>query len=145
MKKVLLDVNILNKKSIRELNESKIIRKINRSIKFYVSEIVLKQNLIKLYYSNNTNDYDFYVNFMKTWCNSGIIDAAEVIVRNEIMNNFSPVKTISSFKTKDLLLRRDAKKQLDRFRNQLDNLIYKTFTSNSSFNVTSFFNLKYIL
>lgn len=102
MKKVIIDVNILKKEKIQKIISSKIKDKCGKNIKLYVSEILLKQRLTPLYNSPYVQDYDYYVNFIKTYCERNIIDAASEIVKRELKNEFSKTSIYSKYKTNDI-------------------------------------------
>lgn len=121
MKKVLIDVNILDKEKIQKIFKNNLLNKKGNLLKFYISEIALKQRLIKLYYSDYSMDYDLYIDFIKTFCEPSIINASVDIAKREIDNNFIPAKITSNFKTHHLNLRNQAKLQLDRYKEQLNN------------------------
>ena len=102
MKKVIIDTNILKKEKIQKIISSKIKDKCGKNIKLYVSEIVLKQRLLPLYHSEYIQDYDYYVDFIKTYCEKDIIDAASEIIERELRNNFSKTSMYSIYKTNDI-------------------------------------------
>lgn len=121
MKKVLIDANILDKQKIQLMNKKGLLKKKGHLFKFYISEIVLKQRLVQLYYSNYSEQYDFYIEFIKTWCEPGIVDSAADIAKREIDNNFIPAKVISNFRIYHLYSREKAKKQLELYKQELNN------------------------
>ena len=102
MKKVIIDVNILKKEKIEKIISSKIKDKCGKNIKLYVSEVLLKQRFGPLYNSPYAQDYDYYVNFIKTYCERNIIDAASEIVKRELKNEFSKTSIFSNYKTRDI-------------------------------------------
>lgn len=102
MKKIIIDTNILKKEKIQKIMSSKIKDKCGKNIKLYISEVILKQRLLPLYHSKYIQDYDYYVDFIKTYCEKDIIDAASEIVKRELKNEFSKTSMYSKYKTSDI-------------------------------------------
>ena len=65
MKKILVDANIIDKEKISFLCSTNLIHKFKKSLKLYASDVVLKQRLAPLYFSNHKENYNFYIQFLK--------------------------------------------------------------------------------
>ena len=102
VKKIILDVNILKKEKIELIKNSNLKSKIGKTIKFYATETLLKQRLPFLYKSKKFEEYDYYVNFIKDYCENDIVDAASEVIEKELKSGFKWTQIYSAAKVKDI-------------------------------------------
>ena len=114
VKKIIVDVNILKREKIELIKKSNIKSKIGKTLKFYATETLLKQRLPFLYKNNLYEDYNYYVDFIKEYCENNIIDAASEVIEKELKSGFKWTQIYSAAKVKDIY-----------YYNDKDNKIYE--------------------
>lgn len=115
MKNILVDVNILKKEKINDLINSGVLSNAHKTLKFYVSEILLKQRLAQVYHSKHKSDYDYYLAFLQKYFEPNLIDAAQNIVKREIESNFMDVDIFSEIQVKNIQSEKSAYNHLDMY------------------------------
>ena len=136
VKKIIVDVNILKREKIELIKKSNIKSKIGKTLKFYATETLLKQRLPFLYKNNLYEDYNYYVDFIKEYCENNIIDAASEVIEKELKSGFKWTQIYSAAKVKDIY-----------YYNDKDNKIYEydveqshIFKINTTNNLQTFFD-----
>lgn len=115
MKKVILDVNVLKKEKIEKIIKSNVINKLNNTLELYISEVCLKQRLPFLFKAKHFEEYDYYVDFIKKYCNENIIDAASEVISKEIRSDFRWTRIYSTYTTEGLYYHNDPNNKIDKF------------------------------
>lgn len=120
MKKILVDANIIDKEKISFLCSTNLIHKFKKSLKLYASDVVLKQRLAPLYFSNNKENYNFYIQFLKNYFEHKMVDFSGNIVQREINNSFNKTNIFGMYRIEHLVDRDSIYNKLGQYDAELD-------------------------
>lgn len=134
--KVIVDVNILKKEKIELIKKYNIKSKIGKTLKLYATETLLKQRLPFLYKNKYFEDYDYYVDFIKEYCENDIVDAASEVIEKELRSDFKWTQIYSAAKVENIYYHDDPNNKIDEF----DIEKFQQQKIDTTKNLQSFFN-----
>ena len=149
MKKVLVDANIIDKQKLLSLKNNNIRNKFKKDIKLFASEILLKQRLAHLYCSGHRADYNFYINFLKTYFEHKMVDFSGNIAIREINSAFQKTEIFANFYVENLKNIEEVDKtgenydiEFDRMRKIYAGDNFKKFANNLKIEISELYSAK---
>ena len=89
-----------------------------------------------MYINKYFEDYDYYVKFIKEYCENDIVDAATEVIGKELKSNFKWTQIYSAAKVKNIYYHNDPNNKIEKF----DIKKYHRHKIDTTRNLQSFFN-----